>query len=343
MPPFCKVPVRSPKISVILPVYNAESTILTAVDSILNGHFKQIEVIVADDGSGDRTLQKLETIRDHRLRILKGTHQGVAATANRAASEAQAEWVARMDADDIAHSHRLKSQWQYAQRTGCNLVSGWVRIVDLKGKPVKTMQRYENWLNSLTHHERIMASRFIELPLPNPSILAKRSFFLNGCRKGPFPEDYDHWLTMLSKPEVKAGKVRSTILDWCDHPRSLTRSDRRYSEQAFTDCKRTHLLKGPLKRRKRVALWGAGQTGKPWLRWLLEEGFQVPYVVDVSPKKIGQTIHGVTVIAPEELPSPSKSNPTLLGAVGAAGAREQIKTFLNSRGHDAVSDILFVA
>ena len=337
------MPFRSPKISVILPVYNAESTILTAVDSILSGHFKQIEVIVADDGSRDRTLQKLETIRDPRLRILKGTHQGVAATANRAASEAQAEWVARMDADDMAHPQRLKSQWQYAKRTGCNLVSGWIRIVDLKGKPVKTMQRYENWLNSLTHHERIMANRFIELPLPNPSILAKRSFFQNGCRKGPFPEDYDHWLNILSKPEVKTGKVQSTILDWRDHTRRLTRSDRRYSDQAFTDCKRIHLLKGPLKRRKKVALWGAGQTGKPWLRWLLENGFQIPYVVDVSPKKIGQTIHGVTVIAPEELPTAPQKPPLLLGAVGAAGARKQIRDFLESKDYNTISDILFVA
>lgn len=343
MPFTVKVPLKSPKISVILPVYNAETTILRAVRSILDGHFKQLELIVADDGSTDRTLQTLNTIRDSRLRILKGKHQGVAATANRAAAVTQAQWVARMDADDIAHPHRLKSQWQYAQRSGCNLVSGWVRIVDLKGNPVKTMQRYETWLNSLTQHERIMAHRFVELPLPNPSILAKRSLFQNGCRKGPFPEDYDHWLNVLSKPGVKAGKVRSIILDWRDHSKRLTRSDHRYSNQAFIDCKRTHLLKGPLKRRKRVAIWGAGQTGKPWLRWLLEEGFDVPYVVDISPRKIGQTIHGVTVLAPEELPKASKSSPLMLGAVGAAGARKQIRAFLNSKGYSVDSYILFLA
>ena len=337
------MPFKSPKISVILPVFNAESTLLTAVHSILNGSFKPLELIVVDDGSTDRSMDRIKNIGDARLRVIKGNHQGVGIAANRAAAEAQAEWIARMDADDVSYPNRLKSQWQFAQRTGCHLVSGLVRIVDLKGHPVKTMNRYEAWLNSLILNEDIKANRFVELPMANPTILAQRSLFLDGCRKGPFPEDYDHWLTILARPDVKAGKVRSTILDWRDHSRRLTRNHHCYTDDAFTRCKKMHLLQGPLKRRKKVALWGAGQTGKPWLRWLKKEGYQVPFVIDVSPKKIGQTIHGVKVISPDELPHASPGFPIMLGAVGAAGARREISTFLESKGYDVRSAMLFVA
>jgi hypothetical protein len=332
-----------PKISIILPTYNAGSTIKAAAESILNGTFQDLELVVADDGSTDSTLDELACLDDSRLRILNLKHTGVAATANAAARVCRADWIARMDADDISEPHRLESQWEYAQSTNSDLVSGLVRIVVESGAAVEGMQRYEGWLNSLCDHDAIVGQRFVELPIVNPTILARRELFIDRCRQGAFPEDYDHWLGVLGTEGIRVGKVNSVILNWRDHPNRLTRTDERYSPEAFDRCRRMHLQLGPLKGHQTVALWGAGPTGKPWLRWLLKAGFHLPYVVEVSPRKIGKHIHGVEVISPKALPPAEDVSHPLLVAVGAAGARIEIAEFLSSKGYQSGKQIWFVA
>ncbi|MGI6461330.1 MAG: hypothetical protein ACOX5J_14790 [Candidatus Hydrogenedentales bacterium] len=79
--------------------------------------------------------------------------------------------------------------------------------------------------------------------------------------------------------------------------------------------------------------------GKVWLR---EWGHRQPdAVVDINPRKIGRKIHGVPVIAPDELPEPGTTF-TLI-AVGAPGARDEIRAWLKPRGYIELRDFLFVA
>jgi glycosyltransferase involved in cell wall biosynthesis len=333
---------KKPLISVLLPAYNAATTVLAAARSILEGTFKDLELVVVDDGSTDRTFETLKSISDPRLVLTRTPHQGVVAAANKAASMAQAQWIARMDADDLSHPHRLEKQWEFAEQNRCDIVSGLVRIVDLKGHPVQSMRRYEDWLNSLRTHEDLLANRFIELPMVNPSILARREFFLNKCRQGDFPEDYDQWLSAL-QIGARAGKTESFILDWRDRPNRLTRRDTRYKREAFDRCKKHHLLKGPLRDIRKIILWGVGQTGKPWLTWLLKEDFEIPYAIDVSPKKMGQCIHGVKVISPEQLRRIYEPELFVLAAVGAFGARETIAGYLKHLGCIPGRNLWFVA
>ncbi len=331
-----------PLISVILPVYNAENTVLEAVHSVLKGTFESLELVVIDDGSTDRSVEILKSIKDPRMVLVQNKHQGIVATANMAASMTRADWIARMDADDISHPRRLEEQWKFANQTGCNVVSGLVRITDLEGNPVASMQRYSDWLNSLTRHDEIVANRFVELPLVNPSILARREFFLNRCGQGDYPEDYDQWLQAIAEG-AKVGKTDSIILDWRDHPHRLTRTDKRYEQEAFDRCKQHYLLKGPLEDVEKVILWGVGQRGKPWLRWLLRNSIDVPCAVDVSPRKTGMKIHGVEVIAPDQLQEHHNAEIPIVAAVGAAGAREEIASFLQGLGYVAGMNLWFVA
>lgn len=333
----------NPIISVILPVFNAAETVRSAAESILNGTFQNIELIIANDGSTDDSLNQIHSLNDPRVRVLNLPHQGVAVTANTAAAACRADWIARMDADDWSTPDRLEKQWNLAQSECLDVVSGQVKILDRQGAPVKGMQRYEKWLNGLLSHEEITAQRFVELPIVNPTILARKEFFLNQCRHGPFPEDYDHWLRVLGNPEVRVGKVDSVILHWMDHSKRLTRSDERYSLQAFDKCRRMHLLNGPLLGQSMISIWGAGSTGKPWIRWAQKVGLKVNFVVEVAPGKIGQTIHGVPVIAPDQLEPASPDSTPMLVAVGAAGARKKIRTYLSAKEYHPSKDVWFVA
>ncbi|HAV61497.1 MAG TPA: glycosyl transferase family 2, partial [Verrucomicrobiales bacterium] len=224
--------------------------------------------------------------------------------------------------------------------TTATIVGGRVRIVDAAGAPVASWQRYERWINEHLDAVSIRALRFVESPLVNPSTMASRAVYEAGFREGDFPEDYDFWLRAFAAGH-QAVKVPEVVLDWTDGETRLTRTHPRYSAEAFDRCRREHLLACPLRGVKQVDLWGAGQTGKPWLRWLQETGFEVRRLVDVAPAKIGELIHGVKVIEPGALPPPDGT--PMIVAVGAEGARELITAHLEPLGYRIGKEVWFVA
>ena len=97
-------------ISVIIPAYNAEDTILETIKSIQKQTFSDWEIIAVDDGSTDKTLKKLSEIQDQRVKVLSYENGGVAIARNRGISHASGEYIAFMDADDLWTSDKLESQ-----------------------------------------------------------------------------------------------------------------------------------------------------------------------------------------------------------------------------------------
>ncbi len=330
-----------PEVSVVLPVFNAASTIERAIYSILEQTLRDIELIVVNDGSTDETASLVQEINDPRIRLIHQSHQHVAIAANLGTSHATAPLVARMDADDFAYPERLELQREILLREKLDVVGSQVRIVNDTGQAVLTMANYQHWINEETlTSEKICSLRFVEFPLVNPTILARRAYFELGCRDGDFPEDYDLMLRATAKG-LHFGKVAQVLLDWTDGPDRLTRTDGRYMPAAFDRCRRTHLLGGPLDGVQEVDLWGMGQTGKPWIRWLQENDIHVRHGYDVSPRKQGVAIHGVSVTTPDEL-APADGTPLLI-AVGAKGARQVITPQLLNRDYTIGGDAWFVS
>jgi glycosyltransferase involved in cell wall biosynthesis len=101
-----------PRVSVVLPVHNGEDQLQAAVESILAQTLDDLELIVIDDGSTDRTPALLQQFaeRDPRVRVCRQDHGGIVAALNRGAGLARAAYLARMDADDIAVPDRLAKQ-----------------------------------------------------------------------------------------------------------------------------------------------------------------------------------------------------------------------------------------
>ena len=106
----------SPQISVLMPVWNGADFIAAAVDSILAQTFTNFELLVVDDGSTDRTPEILRSYTDPRLRVLRLDHAGIVVALNHGLSQAKANWIARLDADDISEPRRLELQWQAVGR-----------------------------------------------------------------------------------------------------------------------------------------------------------------------------------------------------------------------------------
>src|SRR5690349_4827324 len=98
------------RVSVLIGAWNNAATLPRAIDSVLGQTLDEVELLGLDDGSDDHTEAVVRRIRADRLRYLKLPHRGIAATLNRGLSEARADIIANLDADDWALPDRLRRQ-----------------------------------------------------------------------------------------------------------------------------------------------------------------------------------------------------------------------------------------
>ncbi|MBW4513346.1 MAG: glycosyltransferase [Scytonematopsis contorta HA4267-MV1] len=98
------------KISIIIPAYNAASTIYDTIVSIQSQTFTDFEIIVINDGSTDKTWEILDSINDSRLKIFSYPNGGLSVARNRGISHATGEFIAFLDADDLWTSDKLELQ-----------------------------------------------------------------------------------------------------------------------------------------------------------------------------------------------------------------------------------------
>lgn len=121
----------TPLISVIIPTYNREHTLLRAVKSVLNQTYRNIECIVVDDCSTDRTKSVISEVNDARLRYIVLEHNsGACAARNRGIDEANGDIIAFNDSDDEWHSDKLEKQLSYFMQSGADVIASSMAVFD---------------------------------------------------------------------------------------------------------------------------------------------------------------------------------------------------------------------
>lgn len=114
--------VESPKVSVVIPLYNKGEYIADTLSSVLNQTFPDFEVLVVNDGSTDHGLQAVRAFADSRIKVLEQSNQGVSSARNLGIREAQAPYIAFLDADDIWEPSYLEEMAKFiAQYPACGL------------------------------------------------------------------------------------------------------------------------------------------------------------------------------------------------------------------------------
>lgn len=320
-----------------MPCFNAAATVDEAIESTLQNTLKSIELIAVDDGSEDDTRSRLRAWahRDPRIRPLLRGHEGLIGALNAGLEVAKAPLIARMDADDRCHPDRLQEQVKHLRdhpewAVVSSLVQGYPQDQVREGFRV-----YVDWLNGLVTPDEIAREIFVESPMPHPSVMIRREWLerIGGYEDRGWPEDYDLWLRM-HLAGARFGKVPRVLLDWCEHPERATRTDSRYSVENFLRAKAHYLMRGPLKDRKSLVIWGAGQMGRRLSKHLLAKGAPLVAFVDIDPKKIGRQKRGRPVVGRESLQAlwQGLEAPALIAAVGSWGAREQIRDYLGELG-----------
>ncbi|MCZ6573637.1 MAG: glycosyltransferase family 2 protein [Planctomycetota bacterium] len=334
---------RVPRVSVLIPVRNARPYLDTALASVRRQTLRDFEVVCVDDGSTDGSGEDLDrqAAADGRFRILHPGRIGLVAALNLLREEARAPLLGRFDADDVMHPRRLELQTGHLDaHPEVDVVSSLVRHFpqgDVKGGN----QAYEAWLNSLVTHDEIVRDMFVELPLPNPSVTMRAHVYerAGGFVDNGRPEDYDFWLRAW-QAGCRFAKVPRVLHFWREHPLRVTRTDPRYSVEAFLRAKVDGLLRGPLKETRPFVVWGAGMMGRRLLRLLLRAGRRPPAILDIDPKKIGRTRYGVPILPPDAV---RPGSALVLGAVGSRGARELIRARLEEWGLKETRDFWMCA
>jgi glycosyltransferase involved in cell wall biosynthesis len=331
-----------PAVSVLLPCRNAAPWLEECLASVFAQSLRDFEVIAVDDGSTDGTLSLLQSAarRDRRLRVLAGEGQGLVSALNRAASEAAAPLLARMDADDVAHPDRLLAQAEFlAGHTSLAACGAAVRLFP-DSSLRSGYRRYEAWLNGLVNERDVSADLFVECPIAHPTLVVRQSVFhaLAGYRELDWPEDYDLVLR-LHAAGMRAANLPLRLLDWRVHPGRHSLRSERYAPRAFRRCKVHFLRTAFLPPGRPIVVWGAGKVGKPLALELQRQGSPVRAFVDLDPRKIGQEIHGAPVLAPEEVEDLMRdSDLYILAAVGSPGARGEIRGALDELGLMEIDD-----
>jgi glycosyltransferase involved in cell wall biosynthesis len=327
--------VPAPSISVLLPVRDAAPWLDACLASLARQTLADFEVIAVDDGSTDESGEILDrwAIIDRRVNVIHRPAKGLVPTLNTGLDRCRGELVARMDADDISHPRRLELQAGLLDaHPEIGVVSCLVRHFPSR-RVARGSRIYEGWLNSLRSHDEMAAARFIESPLAHPSVVVRRRILVDACgwRDPGWPEDYDLWLRLFESG-VGFAKVDRILFFWREHGARLTRTDSRYSVPSFLRAKAHFLARGPLAGVSQTILWGAGQTGRRLSKYLREVGIGLARVVDIDPAKIGGTLRGIPVIAPEDLPNHLAADTIVLAAVASRGARKLIRDRLVALG-----------
>ena len=194
----------TPLISVAMPVYNGEKYLAEAIDSILAQTFTDFELIIIDDGSTDNSLSVLQAYqkRDSRIRLISRENRNLVATLNEIIDLARGKWVARMDQDDIALSHRFERQLQWIEKTDADICGSWVKLFGATCKRI---------LKHPVTDAAIKMEMLFSTPFAHPTVMIKRELikqlrYENAWEKC---EDYDLWeraanagLKMTNVPEV---------------------------------------------------------------------------------------------------------------------------------------------
>ena len=273
----------------LLPVHDAVVTLADAVRSVRGqtGFESDLEIVIADDGSGDGSLEvaRAEARRDARVRVLDLPHRGLVPTLNTALAEARGEYIARMDADDLSDENRLGCQLRHLQRhPRLDVVGTGVRL--FPGHAVTpNMLSYIRWQNRLVIHRAIEENLLVECPLTHPTALFRgRSLSaLGGWRDVDGPEDMDLWLRG-ARAGWRFGKVNRVLYHWRESDDRMSRRDSRYSRIAFQRLA-LDACAAALEKDTEVVLWGWGNSLDIWEQGLRSRGIRVAATA-VNPRSV---------------------------------------------------------
>ncbi len=209
-----------PKVSVVIPAYNAMNFLPQTLDSVLNQTFQDFEVLIIDDGSSDHIVTWAAEITHPNVKLISQPNQGQSAARNVGIRLSQSEYIAFLDADDLWQPTKLEKQVSaFIDNPQLGLVDTWVFLVDEQNNILEHIEVYYNegnvWLQMLE----------LNLVMCGSSPVVRRQCFetvgyFNQNIKGP--EDWHMWTRIAAHYPFKV--ICEPLVHYRQHPNSTTQN-----------------------------------------------------------------------------------------------------------------------
>ena len=202
---------NNPLVSVIIPCFNAEKYVESAVRSIMNQTYKNLEIIVTDDFSTDKSFEILKKLakEDSRIKLYKNEKNlKIVKTLNNMVLKANGKYIARMDADDISLPKRIEKQVLFLEHNSDYTLCGAnAFIVNEKGRRIGC-----SFLPGSS--EEIMFYLKYFCPLYHPVVMGKTEVFKQNLYSEDFLhiEDYELWVRLVVLKKLKICNLRERLL-----------------------------------------------------------------------------------------------------------------------------------
>lgn len=224
-----------PHVSVLMPVYNCETYICEAIESILNQSFSNFECIIIDDKSTDETVKLIQSYQDHRIQLIqKPKNTGLTDSLNLGLKIAKGKFIARMDGDDISLPQRFEKQVSFLELNHEYVLCGSNYTIMGSNMLVKLPQ----------NHENIKVALLQKCLVAHPTVMMRKELLdkfelCYDATKEP-AEDYDFWVRMIGKG--KFHNLQESLLQYRVHNEQV--SQQRAIQQRFQSAEaKIQLLK----------------------------------------------------------------------------------------------------
>lgn len=211
-----------PAISVVMSVYNGESYLKPAINSILKQTFKDFEFIIVDDGSSDSSVDIIRGFKDPRIRLIRQTNHKLVYSLNKGVRIARADFIARQDADDISLPSRFEKELAWISgATNRGLVGSFFTYIYEKSSTPSNIT-----ITSPTRHIDLYRMMYQVNPFAHGSTMYRKEAWQHtgGYRDNYGPtEDYDLWRRLAQNWEM--GQLPEVLYWYRISPTSISHTN----------------------------------------------------------------------------------------------------------------------
>ena len=219
---------KAPKVSVLMPVYNTQEEYLRqAIESILSQTFTDFEFVIIDDGSTNNAADVIKSYQDKRIKYVYKENSGIMDTLNKGIEICSAEYIARMDGDDIALPQRFEKQVAYLDsHPDVSLVSA-------------IYERFPDYFIPNFPEKVGLLDMLHQCAIAHPLVmLRKKDFVSKGLLYASrYSEDYDLWVRALMAG-LKLANVQEILLKYRWHPANLSHTKIKEYTASTNDIKK---------------------------------------------------------------------------------------------------------
>ena len=274
----------SPKVTVLMSVYNGEKYLNESINSIINQTFTDFEFLIIDDASTDSSRDIILSYSDPRIKLIKNKKNvGQSESLNRGLLEAKSEYIARMDQDDVSLTLRLDKQVRFmGEHPEVGVCGTFVDFTDQKHRSVV----YSYLRNPLINNQELKAQLLFSPCFVHPTVMIRSKILLN--HRIRYDQEYepaeDYWFWKKLSSVTDFANINDPLLKLREHSDQVSSKDFRRQSTAADNVRNQILLEflggriaqEDLSRHRSIARFARMKSyqeisaAESWLNYLIE-------------------------------------------------------------------------